>query len=205
MKVTVFGATGATGVLVTKLLLNKGHEVTAYVRNMSKMPHQHAHLDLIEGDIQDRVSITKALRGQEVVISCLGSNSMKKSNQLTRMASTITACMLEAQVNKIIYMATAGIENEFKGLFKVVIRMILGNVIDDHRGAAKIYRKAGFDYTIIRPMQLKDGEATGNYETAKSGLPKARKPVTRADVADFMVKVVTDESYFKTSVAIAGR
>ena len=205
MKVTLFGATGATGSIMTKLLLDEGHEVTAYVRNPSKITQEHPRLKVIKGDIYDRGAIGKILVGQKAVISCLGSNTTKESDQLTRMAENISVAMKEAQVKRIVYMATAGIENEFRGIFKVFIRLILGRVMDDHQGAATIYKSAGFDYTIIRPMQLKDGEATGNYEIAKTGLPKSRKPVTRADVAAFMVKAVKDNRYIKTSVAIAGK
>lgn len=205
MKVTVFGATGATGSILTKILLDNGHEITAYVRNLDKMTHKHPKLKVVKGDIYDISTITDVLLGQDLVISCLGSDTMKQSDQLTIMAESIATSMKNAEVSRIIYMATAGIENEFKGLYKLFIRMILGNVIDDHQGAANFYKKAGLDYTIIRPMQLKDGSATGNYETAKVGLPKSRKPVTRADVASFMAKVVIDESYIKSSVGIAGR
>lgn len=203
MKVLVFGATGGTGSILTKLLLEKGYDVTAYVRNPDKMAVSHERLGVIVGDIFDREGIGRIMVGHDVVMSCLGSSTTKASDQLTRMAQSIAGGMKAAGVKRVVYMATAGIEDEFKGPFKWFIRFLLGNVIDDHRGAADMYKQEGFDYTIIRPMQLKNGEASGGYEIAEEGLPKRKKAVSRANVAELMVKVMEDEYFVKKSVALA--
>ncbi len=203
MKVLIFGATGATGSILTKLLLDKGYDVTAYVRNPDRMAISHERLDLIVGDIFDSEGIGRVMTGHDVVMSCLGSSTTKASDQLTRMAQSITGAMKIVGVKRVVYMATAGIEDEFKGPFKWFIRMLLGNVIDDHRGAADLYKQEGFDYTIIRPMQLKNGEPTGDYEIAEEGLPKRKKAVSRANVAEVMVKVMEDEYFVKKSIALA--
>lgn len=203
MKVIVFGATGGTGSIVTDLLLKKGHHVTAYVRNPSKMAVTHDHLKVVKGNIYDSKAIGKVMKGQDAVISCLGSNTTKKSDQLTRMAHSITTAMRASGVERVIYMSTAGIEDEFSGYFRWFIKIILGNVIDDHKGAAAQYKQADFDYTIIRPMQLKHGQASGDYETSNEGLPKSKKAVSRANVASFMVDILDDKSYYSKSVAIA--
>lgn len=203
MKVIVFGASGATGTIVTEMLLDKGHKVTAYVRNPMKVTLVHENLSVVEGDIFDNKAIERVLKGQEAIISCLGSNTTKASDQLCRMAQSISSAMKRTGLNRLVYMSTAGIENEFKGVIKWIIRLMLGHVIDDHRNAANLYKESGFDYTIIRPMQLKDGEANGHYEIALEGLPRTKKAVSRANVAHLIVKVLDDESYYGKSISIA--
>lgn len=58
MNVTVFGATGAIGQLVVADLLSAGHTVTAYVRNVGKVPSTWPQdLRLIVGEITDGAAI----------------------------------------------------------------------------------------------------------------------------------------------------
>lgn len=203
MKICVFGATGATGLLVTKMLLDKGHEVTAYVRNQNKIPFQHEHLKVVQGEINDTQKVADNLFGLDAVVSCLGSNTTKKSVQLETMAINIGKAMKRSGVERIIYMATAGIEDEFSGLFKYFIRIVLGNVIDDHRKASEFYQAQGFNYTIIRPLQLKDGDPSGIYHEAFKGLPKSKKAISRSNVAMMIVKAVEDSKYQRTSVSLS--
>lgn len=203
MKICVFGATGETGKLVTKMLLDKGHQVSVYVRNPDKVSITNDNLKVIRGDIYDSESISETLQGQDAVISCLGSSTTKKSSQLTDMAKSITVAMKLAEVDRIIYMATAGIEDEFKGAFKLMIRIILGNVIDDHRNAAKIYKSSDLNYTIVRPVQLNNDEATGIYYEAFEGLPKSKKGISRSNVALFILKALEDSEYENQSVGLS--
>lgn len=203
MNIVVFGATGATGSILTKMLLEKGHSVTAYVRNPEKMSLVHEKLQVVKGDVYDNKSIERVLKGQDAVVSCLGSNTTKASDQLTRMAQSITSAMVATGVRRVVYMATAGIEDEFSGIINAFIRMVLGRVIDDHRGAAELYKQNGFDYTILRPMQLIDGSVTGEYDLAEHGLPHSKKAISRANVAYFIVQVLEDERYYRKSVALA--
>lgn len=203
MKVCVFGATGATGLLVTKMLLDKGHEVTAYVRNQKKISFKHELLKVVEGELHDLNKVSETLQGIDAVVSCLGSNTTKKSIQLETMAINIGKAMKKAGVERIIYMATAGIEDEFSGLFKFFIRILLGNVIDDHKKASEFYKSQGFNYTIVRPLQLKDGDPSGVYHEAFKGLPKSKKAISRGNVAMLIVKAVEESAYHRTSVSLA--
>jgi uncharacterized protein YbjT (DUF2867 family) len=203
MKVCVLGATGATGQWVTKMLLDKGYEVTVYVRNPKKITLTHSALHIVHGELTDKARLVKVFLNQDAVMSCLGSSTMKKSNQLETMAIAIGSAMKASGVERILYMATAGIEDEFTGIFKIFIRMILGNVIDDHRKAAQYYQSNGFVYTILRPLQLKDGEPNGSYQEALVGLPKSRKAVSRSNVAKLMIKALEDERYLNTSVSVS--
>lgn len=202
MKVCVLGATGGTGKILTKLLLDEGHDVTVYVRSPGKVELKHEKLTVTEGQLTDAEGLTACLTGMDAVMSCLGSSTVKKSTELADMANLIVGSMKKASVQRIVYMTTAGIEDEFRGVFKLFIRMILGNVIDDHRAAAQVYKNNGLDYTLIRPVQLSDDKMTGKYHEAEVGLPKSKKAVSRANVAHLMVKALHDERYIGKSIGI---
>src|SRR5258706_10744937 len=52
--------------------LEKGHIVTAFARNPSKVGATHPNLRVVKGDILNPESVESALRGQEAVLSALG-------------------------------------------------------------------------------------------------------------------------------------
>lgn len=203
MKISVLGATGATGVEVVKQLLEQGHDVIAYVRNPDKITLSNDKLTVVKGDIFDRPIMRETIKGSDAVISCLGSSTTAKSEELKLMAASVVKVLQDSQVPKVVYMSTAGIEDEFKGVTKWFISMILGNVIADHKAAAKLYRKSGITYTIARPMQLKDGKPSFKYHMSEEGLPKSKRAISRANVADFLVKAATSSSFDNKSIALS--
>ncbi|WP_411747083.1 NAD(P)-dependent oxidoreductase, partial [Psychrobacillus psychrotolerans] len=75
MNIIVFGANGGVGKHFTKLALDKGHEVTAFVRSPSKLELVHERLTIIQGDAFDKAAVKEAIAGKEAVISCLGSTT----------------------------------------------------------------------------------------------------------------------------------
>lgn len=74
---TVIGATGTLSVPVIKQLINKGVSVTAVVRNVEKartlLPEE---TEIVYGDVEDKESLIKALRGSEHVYVHLNTTSL---------------------------------------------------------------------------------------------------------------------------------
>jgi len=66
MKITIIGATGFVGSALLAEALSRGHEVTAIVRNGSRVP---AGPTVREVDASDAAALEPALKGQDVVIS----------------------------------------------------------------------------------------------------------------------------------------
>ena len=73
MKLTIFGATGGTGRRLLERTIAEGHEVTAFVRNPSRMTARHERLEVVVGDVFDSAAVEEAVAGREAVISVLGS------------------------------------------------------------------------------------------------------------------------------------
>jgi uncharacterized protein len=68
MKVAVIGATGKIGSKITAELLQRGHSVTAIVRNPEKAP-SNPQLKAVKGDVTDPESASALVRGHDAVIS----------------------------------------------------------------------------------------------------------------------------------------
>ena len=74
MRIAVFGATGATGRRVVEQALEAGHEVTALVRDPAALGVRHPRLEVVVGDIGQARRVEDVVRGQDAVISALGTN-----------------------------------------------------------------------------------------------------------------------------------
>jgi putative NADH-flavin reductase len=51
-----------------------------------------------------------------------------------------------------------------------------------------VFQKSGLDWTIVRPPRLTDKPRTGKYRVLEGHLPRFGFSISRADVADFIVK-----------------
>ncbi|MEU9177301.1 NAD(P)H-binding protein [Streptomyces sp. NPDC048550] len=72
-KIALFGATGTIGALVLREALGRGHEVTAVVRDPSKLGDCGA--EVLRGDVLDPHSVAEAAAGRDVVVSAIGPGS----------------------------------------------------------------------------------------------------------------------------------
>ena len=68
MKIALIGATGFVGYTILKEALDRGHEVTAIVRNPGKIKEQK-NLKIVECDVMDSGELSKIIKGNDVVVS----------------------------------------------------------------------------------------------------------------------------------------
>lgn len=204
MNIIVFGASGKTGKIVIENALRQEYNVTAFVRDSSKLSISDTKLTIIEGDATDQDAVAKAIKGQNIVISCLGANNgLGKTTALHEMTTNIVAAMKAHHVPQIIYVASAGIDKEIPGLSGKLMMKMLGNVLNDHRNAVQVIKENIPYYTIVRPLGLNDQPFTGSYRETATGIPEKGRRISRADVADFIIRAITDPSYKNQSISIA--
>lgn len=204
MKIIVFGATGGVGQHVVKQALEKGIEVTAFVRTPSKIDLAHEQLHIVQGDAFNKEEVAAAIAGHDVVVSCLGSSQgMKKSTELEEMTKNIVAGMQAHNIKRIVYTASAGINNEIPGISGKMVMKMLKNALMDHRNAVDYIEGHELNFTIVRPMGLTNNAFTGTYRESKVGIPEKSKSISRADVAHFIVKELSDKQYENSSIGIA--
>lgn len=204
MKIIVFGATGGVGQSVVKQAVERGFEVTAFVRTPAKLKVAHDNLTVVEGDAFNPGEVSAAIAGHDAVVSCLASNQgMNKSTDLQEMVKNITAGMQKYGVKRIVYTASAGIDKELPGISGKLMMRVLKNALIDHRAAVDIIEAHGLNYTIVRPMGLTNDSFTGEYRESLTAVPEKSKTIPRADVAHFILKALIDAQYENTSIGIA--
>ena len=205
MKIIVFGATGGVGRHVVNQALQAGYEVTAFVRDLTKLQIENDHLHVVRGDATNAEEVSAAIVGHDAVASGLASNKMvAKSTQLEEMTQHIVASMEAHHVKRIVYTASAGINNELPGVGGKMVMKMLQNVLTDHRHAVDLIQAhKDLQYTIVRPLGLTNDDYTGEYREAKEGVPENARNIPRADVAHFILKALDDDTYIGESVGIA--
>lgn len=209
MKIIVFGSTGKSGQEVVKQALAQGHDVTAFVRSPEKLGRSHENLKIVTGDVLDSASVTRAVQGQDVVLCSLGLPAITdKSNLRANGTKHIIRAMEETGIRRFICQSSHGVGDSRGGLpflYKyLIVPFLLRRPFADHEIQEAHIKKSRLDWTIVRPVALTDGEHTGAY---RHGFANDDKSVTfkisRADVADFMVKQITDTAYLHQTPAIS--
>jgi putative NADH-flavin reductase len=205
MNLLIFGATGETGRELVKQALERNNAVTAFVRDTAKLDIQHQNLNVIEGDVTDTATVERAVQGQDVVFSTLGSRSLKKNPALTKGVDTIVRAMEKQGVQRFVYQSSLGVGDSREHVDflvrYIVIPLVLRNAISDHADKERIVRQSSLDWVIIRPAGLTNAPHTGNYRHGESMHYGAK--ISRADVADFMLKQATDTAYLRRAPGIS--
>ena len=207
MKIIVFGASGKTGHEVVQLALQNGHDVTAFVRNPSRLNIVHDHLHITTGDITDYEQVAVSMIGKEAVISALGATSPFKYDQdVVDGVGNIIRAMEVKDVRRFIYMSFVGVK-ESRHSAGLVIRYIaprlLSTEIKGHEQRENLIRNSTLDYTIVRSPTLTNGKQTAQYKTGEELSKKGFiNSISRADVAHFLVQQLTDVTYLKKAPRI---
>ena len=203
MKIAIFGASGRTGILTVYQALDKGHLVTAFARKPSTVTIRHKKFKVVQGDILEYEKVKQAVEGQDIIISALGVESRKPTTVLSEGTRNILRAMEECKVSRFICMSSAGILGNDAGILfgKIIMPLFLKQVFLDKVRQMKIIQETNLDWVIVRPTSLTDAPKTGKYKITL-GPPVSRK-IPRADVADFMLKLITNKQYDHQMPAIA--
>ncbi|MGF1461341.1 MAG: NAD(P)-dependent oxidoreductase [Leptolyngbyaceae cyanobacterium] len=199
MKLVIFGATGTVGRQVVQQALEQGHTVTAFARNLTKLDIQHPHLSFIPGDVMDASAVEQAVRGQDAVVCVLGSGKKVTGTVRSEGTQRIIQAMEKVGVRRLICQSTLGAGDSWSNLdfyWKyIMFGFILRQVFADHERQEALVRNSSLDWTIVRPSAFIDGPRTGHY---RHSFPSTDRNITlqisRADVADFILKQLSDQS-----------
>jgi putative NADH-flavin reductase len=209
MKVVVFGSTGTIGRHLITQALEQGHTVTAFCRDASKLQaYQHPQLQTFPGDVFDPAAVKQAIAGQDVVCVSLGSGRKRKGTVRSQGTQNIIAAMKAHGVKRLICQTTLGNGESRANLnffWKyIMFGWFLKEVYLDHERQEEYVMNSGLDWTIVRPAAFTDGEKTGQYQHGFGARAKALSlKISRADVADFMLKQFQTDRYLRKAAGLS--
>jgi putative NADH-flavin reductase len=208
LRLLIIGATGGTGRELVAQALQLGHNVTALARRPGKLSLQHPNLRVVRGDVLDYASLASVMPGHDAVLSALGHKRFfGPSTILSEGTANILRAMQSAGVARLICESSLGIGNSagragpLATLF--AYPLILPFYVWDKLRQEKLIAESDLDWVIVRPAALTNGRARGEYrhglEAGSYFLPVR---IARADVADFMLRQLTDDHYLGSAPGV---
>jgi len=207
-KLLVIGASRGIGLETVRAALRAGHGVRALARSASNIPIQNPALDKVSGDALDRDAVRKALEDVEVVIQTLGVDIspraiFERTTLFSQSTRILVDAMKDAGVKRLIAVTGLGAgDSRGHGGFlydAVVFPLLLKRVYDDKDVQEWVIRSSGLDWTIVRPGLLTNRSATGRYRVLTTPKDWRVGVISRADVADFLVRQIDDRALIGTT------
>lgn len=203
MKIALFGATRGVGFQVLQQALDQGHTVHALVRNPAKMSVTHQNLVVFPGDVRQPEPVSACVAGCDAVVCALGTAQGDEPVEAVG-TRTILQAMQAHGVRRIAVVTSLGVgdsKDQVPMFFKMLMKTALRKAMAAKEEQERLVRESGLDWTIVRPGGLTNGPATGTYAF---GMDKSlvAGQVARADVAEFVLRQLTDDTYLRQAPAI---
>lgn len=206
MKLLVLGATGGTGLEVVRQSLDRGHLVTAFVRSGSRLRAFQDRIAIQEGDLLNSAELERVVKGQDAIISAFGPRvPIAKGDAilLQRFALALTTAMRKAGSRRVIAESVAFLfKNSIVPPAYLLGRIFFPPVVADTSAMERIFAESRLDWTMVRPPQLTDKPFTGKYRIAEGRLPAFGFKISRADVADYMIKAAENKLAVRKIVGV---
>jgi putative NADH-flavin reductase len=207
VKLIVLGATGGIGLEIVRQATEHGHRVTAFVRAPERLRSFGDRITVLQGDVLNAGELERAISGHDVILSGFGARvpvSKNDHNLLSRFAEVLTLSMQRSGVKRAVVVSTAF-------LFKDSVipptylfgRLFFPDVVVDASEMEKILWKGAGNLTIVRPPRLTDKPRTGRYRVREGHLPVLGFNISRADVADAMIKTAENATFIGKVIGVS--
>ena len=125
---------------------------------------------------------------------------MNRDRVRTRGTQTIIKAMEKTGVKRLVCQSSIGVGDSrptapcFYRYF--IFPIVLRHPLADHEAQERLIKQSPLDWTIVRPGNLTDESPTGRYRHDVGDLDASLTlKVSRADVADFMIKQLNEDTY----------
>lgn len=180
MNIALIGATGFVGAAVLSTLVQRGHQVTALVRDAARLAPQDG-LTIKVADAYEPEAIAAAVRGHDAVVSAFnpGWNDPALYDNFVRGSDAIVRGVEASGVRRLLVVGGAGSLFVAPGVQLVDTPAFLDHVPPNIVPGAQAARDAlttlrantTLDWTFLSPpAMLGQGEATGSYRVGSDDL-----------------------------------
>lgn len=202
MKILVIGATRGIGKKLAELAADEGHEVTVLVRSASKLQGGNPRLHVMEGDILDPASVTKAIAGQDAICVCIGIPLTRKPVHVFSdgIKNVLSAIGDNTEQTLIVVTGIGAGDSKGHGGFmydQIINPLLLKEIYKDKDRQEDLIRASQSNWIIVRPGMLTNGARTGNYRAIDNLEGVTSRKISRADVADFILKQAKEPTFLR--------
>lgn len=218
MRVAVIGATGRTGSAVVERALASGLEVTAVARDPSRFgpPISVSTIDFTtSAGLGPEADLAIALGGVDAVISTVGPRRRAEAGIVAPATAMIVAAMARTGVRRLEVISAAPVSTIAspgrpdapdrdpgddwltRRLLLPIVRRAFRATYDDLAAMEDLVAASDLDWTVVRPPRLLNRPATGRFRTSTAANIRGGRSVSRADLADYLVAILTDPRTYR--------
>ena len=210
MNITIIGASAGVGLECVKRALARNHKVTTLSRSEIRIASS-ANLLSLRGNALNKADLTKAIQSADAVIIALGTGENIKA---TTLYSDFAKLLIEVQsaLNlQIPFIVLTGFGAGDSGAYntfmmKIFFTLLLKRIYADKTIMEQRITSSDMKWEIVRPGLLTDSHLTEKYRT-ETALYKGINigAISRADVADFMIKQAENPTMIYKYVSLASK
>ena len=203
MRVLIIGASKGIGLDTTRQALDAGHNVRALARSATAIAISNPSLEKMRGDALKTEDVETALVGVDVVIQTLGVG-LGDLFRPVHLFSDATRVLIQAMkiqgVKRLICVTGFGAGDSrasISCLQRLPFQIVFGRAYDDKSLQEQLIKESELDWTIARPGVLTSGPRTGHYQILSEASQWRNGIISRADVAEFLVRQIGDQTYIR--------
>jgi putative NADH-flavin reductase len=215
MRIALFGGGGQIARRIAREALDRGHQVTAVVRDPSTFRKYDDRLEVMQGDATDAASVARAAKGADAIVNAISprpSPSGRPASSLVDGARAVIAGATQAGVDRVLAVGGASSLEVAPGVrlfdtpgFPEAYKAEAREGID----SLDVYRNESgdLDWTFISPpAEIGAGERTGKYRTGGDQLladKNGRSFITYEDYAVALVDELESGRNLRRRMAVA--
>ena len=205
MRIMIVGASKGIGLETTRQALAAGYDVRALARSASSINLSDARLEKVQGDALNKQDVEASLAGVDAVIVTLGvglGDLFKPVHLFSDATRVLIAAMKGKGVNRLICVTGFGAGDSrasIAPLQRIPFKIVFGRAYDDKSRQEDLIKQSSLVWTIARPGVLMNGPRTERYKVLREPSEWRNGIISRANVADFLVKQIEDRSFIGAS------
>jgi putative NADH-flavin reductase len=203
MRLFILGATGAIGQQLLRIGLERGHELTAYVRSPHKISRPSGRLSVVQGDLFSVGAMARSLAGHDAVLSAFGPATVRTTTLRREFGGALASALREGGVRRVQLVSAAFLFRRIGMLGALLKPTLFRFMAPDMAAMEREIMKEDLEWTVLRPPRLTNGPPTRSYRVADGELPASGYVISRADVADFMIDEAETPAHVGQIVGLA--
>jgi uncharacterized protein YbjT (DUF2867 family) len=198
--VLVVGGTRGTGLLIARLLAERGYSVRVLARDPARASTVLGPaVQIVHGDITNDATLPNAIEGAAHIVFTAGcrsghpaSEAQIKATEYNGVLNTLAAATNAGFAGRFMYMTSSGVQT--RSLLATALNLYKGNTLAWRHRAETAIRASGLDYTVIRTGMLLNGQdGRRAIRLTQEALPLSiRHRICRADVAQVFVTALEE-------------
>ena len=200
-RVLIIGASKGIGLETARQALEAGHHVRTLARSAAGMALSDPNIEKVRGDALKSQDVEAALIGVDVAIQTLGvglGDLFRPVHLFSDATRVLISAMKTQGVKRLICVTGFGAgdsQASINCLQRLPFQIVFGRAYDDKSSQERLIKESELDWTIARPGVLTSGPRTGRYKILPEASQWRNGIISRADVAEFLVRQIEDQTY----------